>query len=97
MTQVTLKRAGQGLSVNMIILVAIGLIILVIAVLLVNKSGKNLSENTTKSCISLGGTCQATCSGNFIEKSDGAASCNPEGWSAKPYCCIYNYAGEPTQ
>lgn len=94
-----LKTKGQGLSINVIILIALGLVILIIAILLVNRSGKNLSDNTTKSCISQGGSCQETwCTGDYIRVPEGDASCSQGGSPSnpKPYCCRYNFGGEAT-
>jgi hypothetical protein len=42
----------------MIIIVAIGLIILVIAILLVGRSGRSLSEGATNECTTQGGVCK---------------------------------------
>jgi hypothetical protein len=95
-----MKRAGQGLSVNIIILIALGLLILVIAVLLVNRSGRNLSDNTTTSCISKGGVCRAGCdvvSGREVEVQEGNRNCEESSRTqntGKPVCCRYNFAGE---
>lgn len=91
-----LERKAQGLSVNMIILVAIGLIILVIAVLLVNRSGRSISENATTSCVSKGGTCKAQCdtfSGNEVMISEANEQCRQTN-AQTPVCCRYNFGGE---
>ena len=52
----TLHRQGQGLSVNMIILIAIGLIVLIISILMFTRAAKDGQDNTTN-CELLGGAC----------------------------------------
>lgn len=54
------KRDAQGLSIQVIILIAIGLIVLVILIAIFsNETGKTVG--TLGSCLSRGGTCQSEC------------------------------------
>ena len=56
-------KKGVELSMNVIIIAAIGLLVLVIlAVLVINASGK--IQGTQQSCNVLGGICQASCGAN---------------------------------
>ena len=49
-------RFGQGLSVNMIILIALGIVILVIAILMFQNSTQK-GQEAAGNCELLGGTC----------------------------------------
>jgi len=89
-------RTGQGLSVNIIILIAMGLLILVIAVLLVNRSGRQLSDSATTSCVSKGGTCKASCDtvgGREINVPEANADCM-RAQTGMNMCCRFNFGGE---
>ena len=53
-----MQTKGQGISVNMIILIVLGLIVLVIAALMIGKSSKLFSDKATE-CVADGGICRA--------------------------------------
>lgn len=55
-------RKAQGLSINMIILVAIALLVLIIIAVLVSRSGRDFSKSTE--CIKSGGVCRIACFGD---------------------------------
>jgi len=56
-----MKKQGVELSMNVIIIAAIGLLVLVIlAVLVINSGGR--FQGGTQSCSVKGGVCSATCS-----------------------------------
>jgi hypothetical protein len=83
-----MNRRGQGISINMVIIAAIALLVLIVAVILVSKSGRNIDENAgTQSCSAQGGICRAV------------GDCQSPQEIARPYrckdtnydCCIYNY------
>ena len=74
-----MNKKGVELSMNVIIIAAIGLLVLVIlAVLVINSTSK--VPNAT-SCISSGGVCKATC-GTGTEKS-GSYGCP----ATAAHCC----------
>jgi len=83
---------GQGISINMVIIAAIALIVLVIAIILVTKGGRNVDQNTgTKSCLAQGGVCKTECVAgeqNIITPANGIVC--P---TATPQCCRYNFEG----
>jgi hypothetical protein len=90
------NRRGQGMSINLIVIVAIGLVILIIAIILVSRSGQKLSENAGNDCIVQGGTCQQTCSETDgyqrITDTNGADTLCKNN-KAGAICCRYNFGG----
>lgn len=56
------NRTGQGLSVNMMILIALGLIVLVIAALMFSRSTRE-GQSQISNCELLGGVCSGNNSG----------------------------------
>jgi hypothetical protein len=81
-----MNRKGQGISINMVIIATIALIVLVIAVLLVSKSGRTLSEGTS-SCSAQGGVCKLNCDQTDIPKGN-TKDCT----GSTPNCCVYDYS-----
>jgi hypothetical protein len=53
-----MNKKGAELSMNVIIIAAIALIVLVILAVLVLRTGGNVNEQTTQSCVSKGGLCK---------------------------------------
>lgn len=87
-------RSGEGMSVNLIIVVAIGLLVLVIAVILVNRSGRTLSDNASNDCIAAGGICQvATCESTPEYTEVPGVTCPANRAGNPQYCCRYNFGG----
>ncbi len=75
-----MKKKGVELSMNLIIIAAIGLLVLVIlAVLVIN--AVNNTDRGMKSCNVMGGVCQATGCGAGATISNGACT------TSKPNCC----------
>ena len=76
-----MKKKGVELSMNLIIIAAIGLLVLVILAVLVINSVNN-TNNSMKSCNVMGGICQSTqcASGATISNVVPCAS-------SKPNCC----------
>jgi hypothetical protein len=75
-----MNKKGVELSMNLIIIAAIGLLILVIlAVLVINAGGKTVTG--MKSCNVLGGTCEASC--GTREPLNGDCS----NTQSRPNCC----------
>jgi uncharacterized membrane protein len=83
---------GQGISINMIIITAIALVVLIIAVVLVTKAGRNADQNAgTKSCIASGGVCKTACAEgevNIIGPNNGI-TCP----ATASLCCRYDFNG----
>ena len=78
-----MKKKGVELSMNVIIIAAIGLLVLVIlAVLVVNSMGK--TQNQLKNCAAVGGICKDTCGNGEEENKAGDCSANVNG---KNTCC----------
>ena len=76
-----MNKKGVELSMNLIIIAAIGLLILVIlAVLVINSSGK--AQTGLQSCNVMGGICDTSCV-NHGEQINGDCGKN----TAKPICC----------
>lgn len=79
-----MKKRAQGMPVNILIIVAIGLIVLIVLAVLI---GKNVLDfgRTTSGCEQKGGICVKSIS--ECSSKDGrviSASCPPE----KKYCCL---------
>lgn len=73
-----MKKKGVEMSLNVIIIAAIGLLILVIlSFLVINYVAK--VRGGTESCTVKGGTCQATCAGDTADNTDCSGS--------RPICC----------
>ncbi|MGV8086316.1 MAG: hypothetical protein ACP5N1_01670 [Candidatus Woesearchaeota archaeon] len=73
-------KKGVELSMNVIIIAAIGLLVLVILAVLVIQAGTKTVEGT-KNCNSAGGICSTGCDSESIL----ADTSGCEG--SKPYCC----------
>jgi len=70
-----MKKKGVELSMNVIIIAAIGLLVLVIlAVLVINAGGK--TQIGMQNCNALGGTCQDSCTAGTSAIDKGTPSCN---------------------
>ena len=77
-----MNKKGVELSMNLIIIAAIGLLILVIlAVLVINAGGRTV--NGMKNCNVAGGICQASCGTTQELINTGDCSNTP----SKPMCC----------
>jgi hypothetical protein len=74
-----MKKKGVELSMNLIIIAAIGLLVLVILAVLVINSVNN-TNNSMKSCNVMGGACQST-------SCAAGAQINGACTTAKPNCC----------
>ncbi len=75
-----MEKKGVELSMNVIIIAAIGLLVLVIlAVLVINSGGK--FQSGTNSCVTQGGTCTASCNGEDL----GTMNCD----SQKTCCRVF--------
>lgn len=89
-----MSRKGQGISVNMVIIAAIALLVLIIAVMLVSKGGRNIDQNAgAQSCLAQGGACrQGMCepenNEELVNPSDPQMSCN-----VGQVCCRYDFEG----
>jgi hypothetical protein len=82
-----MSRKGQGISINMIIIAAIALLVLVIAAIMISKSGRNVDQNAgSGSCLANGGVCRTTCESSEAPLTDKAC---PTG----QVCCRYNFGG----
>ena len=76
-----MNKKGVELSMNLIIIAAIGLLVLVIlAVLVINSTNK--TNNGMQSCNLMGGVCEASCVGK--ETINNAAPCTAIG---RTQCC----------
>lgn len=51
---------GQGLSVNMLIIIALGLAVLIISIMLVVKQNAKADATLSDTCTAIGGTCDST-------------------------------------
>jgi len=79
----------------MIIIVAIGLIILVIAILLVNRSGRSLSEGATNQCSTQGGVCKPVGTQAAGERDIPGVNCYTNGQIDYGRLCYrYDYGGQ---
>ncbi len=82
-----MNKRGQGISINMVIIVAIALIVLVIAVILVSKAGRNADQNAgAKSCIANGGVCKDSCAADEQTLTEMVCSGGQD-------CCRYDFNG----
>jgi hypothetical protein len=97
---VTGKRA-QGLSVNMMILIALGLIVLVIAALMFTRSARTGAEQSSN-CEFLGGTCKpyspdqnGQAPANICDP-DGRAFGNCKDTQTQKFVCCARPANAPT-
>jgi len=78
-----MKKKGVELSMNVIIIAAIGLLVLVIlAVLVINATSK--VPNTMKACSLQGGLCKASCDTANGEQQVDNGRCDDV---ARPTCC----------
>jgi hypothetical protein len=76
-----MNKKGVEMSMNVIIIAAIGLLILIIlAVLVINSVNK--TNSGMQSCNVMGGTCEVSCSAGH-EQISNAAPCG----TSKPVCC----------
>jgi hypothetical protein len=76
-----MNKKGVELSMNLIIIAAIGLLILVILAVLVIGSANKTNEGM-KSCSLQGGMCVNNCPGEQVPNSNGLCTSN-----TKPLCC----------
>ena len=79
-------KKGQGISINMVIIAAMALIVLIIAIILVVRGGKNLNQGTA-GCTAQGGVCRD--GPNTDEVNIGTYDCTPP-----QQCYRYNFAGQ---
>ena len=77
------NKKGVEMSLNVIIIAAIGLLILLILAFLVVRSGGNVSETTTKSCVTQAGVCGNT----PCEQGKQITSTSDCKTSPNTYCC----------
>jgi hypothetical protein len=87
-----MNRRGQGISINIVIIAAIALVVLIIAVLLVTRGGRSISEGTSsKNCFTLGGACSDTngCKQGETEVKEGTPWCEQQ--STGTLCCRYDF------
>jgi hypothetical protein len=76
-----MNKKGVELSMNVIIIAAIGLLVLVIlAVLVINSVNK--TNTGMQSCNVMGGVCEVSCVGKGEQITNAACTNN-----ARPYCC----------
>ena len=76
-----MNKKGSEMSLNVIIIAAIGLLILLILAFLIVRSGSNVSSSTTKTCAVQGGMCSQTCDS---DKTLTASDCTS---ASAPHCC----------
>ncbi|NQU98099.1 hypothetical protein HQ533_01415 [Candidatus Woesearchaeota archaeon] len=76
------SRKGQGLSINTIIIAAIGILVLVILALLVARSGSHVSDNTE--CIKKAAVCQKTCDEDKQVSTYAGEFCTGSLWCCRP-------------
>lgn len=85
--KVFVSKKAQGLSLNMLILIVLGVIVLLVALFLFTKQASTLSDNTAVDsyCIKSGGICKSNCAPNKE-----ISSAPKSGWSdcsAGNKCC----------
>lgn len=82
------NKKGVELSMNVIIIAAIGLLVLIIlAVLVINSSGR-LQRGISESCATKGGTCKVDCGANpIITASDPSVYLCDNGYQC---CSVFN-------
>ena len=72
-----MNKKGVELSMNVIIIAAIGLLVLVILAVLVINSSTKFQTGATKNCNTLGGLCKPTCdTGATIPEGQGSCGTN---------------------
>jgi len=64
-----MRTHGQGLSVNMMIIIALGLIVLVIAALMFSRSTRE-GQSAATNCELLGGKCESNATGTCPTNQD---------------------------
>lgn len=74
------SKRGQGISVNMIVLIVIALIVLLVVALMINKYSSKGNQGFDSTCTTIGNTCQATACATGMQ----AAGTCP---SSLPFCC----------
>lgn len=84
-----INRRGQGISINMVIIAAIALLVLIIAAIMITKSGANLDKNAgTKSCLANGGVCSTG-----TQCQEGYTSITGACSDTTQICCRYSFTG----
>lgn len=74
------RRNAQGLSVSTLILVALGILVLIMAIVFYSSTVDN-SRTTLENCQNLGGECRAQCPSGTLQND--LASCPQE-----QRCCV---------
>lgn len=84
-----MNRKGQGISINMVIIITIALLVLIVAAIMILKGGKNIDANAgAKSCLSNGGACRSSCAEGEATV-EGQFNCPAE----QSLCCRYSFGG----
>jgi len=84
-----MEKKGVEMSLNVIIIAAIGLLILVILAFLVVNRVKPVSDTADSCVVKYGGTCQASCTGSNgqqLEQVTTATDCQ-KNTNGKTACC----------
>ena len=91
-----MEKKGVEMSLNVIIIAAIGLLILVILAFLVVNRVKPVSDTADSCVVKYGGTCQASCvstTGSSLEPVTSATDCQKR-TDGKTACCkIFSTTG----